>query len=229
MNAFVAAQAAEAALVVAGGPIPDCEGDLAGCEGDLTGCNGDLAACEARVGVLKTGQTTPHGAGSDGDLQAGVARSFMDNGDGTITDNSTGLMWEKKDASGGIHDLGNDYTWSTGTNDMDGTLVTEFLATLNGDGGFAGHTDWRVPNRFELDTLVNLEMESPATHSQFHSGCAAACTVSTCSCTRSSYYWSPSTYRGMTSVAWVVSFIDGHSTGDCGTVGYPVRAVRGGS
>jgi hypothetical protein len=61
--------------------------------------------------VLKTGQTTAYGTGSDGDLQKGTARSYTDNGDGTITDNVTGLMWEKKSDDGGIHDKDNMYTW----------------------------------------------------------------------------------------------------------------------
>jgi hypothetical protein len=38
----------------------------------------------------------------------------VDNGDGTITDDQTGLMWEKKDDNntGGIHDKDNEYTWA---------------------------------------------------------------------------------------------------------------------
>jgi hypothetical protein len=31
-----------------------------------------------------------------------VARSYTDNGDGTITDNETGLMWEKKSYAGSV-------------------------------------------------------------------------------------------------------------------------------
>lgn len=99
---------------------------------------------------LKTGQTTAYGTASDGDLQAGNARSSTDNGDGTITDNKTGLMWEKKDQSGGIHDWNNTYSWcgaSCGsTNIMDGAITTTFLAGLNAGAGFAGHTDRRIPN-----------------------------------------------------------------------------------
>ncbi len=34
------------------------------------------------------------GLGSDGDVQADAPLSYTDNGDGTITDNSTGLMRE---------------------------------------------------------------------------------------------------------------------------------------
>lgn len=100
---------------------------------------------------------------------------FVDNGDGTVTDNQTGLMWETKDDSAGIHDKDNVYTWSDpdapyGT-DPDGTaFITVFLNILNnscrdnenksclgdadcavangGPGGpcrFAGHRDWRLP------------------------------------------------------------------------------------
>ena len=66
-------------------------------------------------------------------MQAGATLSYTDNSDGTITDNNTGLMWEKKDDSGGIHDQDNTYTWWGGVSEgflMDGTMVTEFLATL---------------------------------------------------------------------------------------------------
>jgi hypothetical protein len=38
-----------------------------------------------------TGQTTPYGTGSDGDVEAGAALSYADNGDGTVTDKNTGL------------------------------------------------------------------------------------------------------------------------------------------
>src|SRR5205085_3257383 len=70
--------------------------------------------CAPPAQPLKTGDTTAHGSRSDGALQTGVERSFTDNGDGTITDDASGLMWEKKDNSGGIHDRDNEYTWSTG-------------------------------------------------------------------------------------------------------------------
>jgi hypothetical protein len=39
---------------------------------------------------------------------------FVDNGDGTVTDTRTGLMWEQKTDDGSIHDKDNVYTWSTG-------------------------------------------------------------------------------------------------------------------
>ncbi len=147
-------------------------GGTLGCDGS---CFFDLGACTAGGGGLVpgvdpilsvTGQVTAYGSGSDGAVQAGAALSYKDNEDGTITDNVTGLMWEKKSDDGTIHDKDNTYTWSTGTNDMDGTITTVFLDTLNDVGGggancFAGHCDWRVPNRKELDSIVNLQVFSP--------------------------------------------------------------------
>ena len=69
---------------------------------------------------------------------------FVDNGDGTITDRQTCLVWEKKDNAGGIHDLNNVYQWSSSGSAMDGSAFTVFLSALNGNG-FAGHHDWRLP------------------------------------------------------------------------------------
>ena len=47
--------------------------------------------------VSKTGQTTLYATGDDGDLEKGdpVSPRFTDNGDGTITDNATDLVWAK--------------------------------------------------------------------------------------------------------------------------------------
>lgn len=44
---------------------------------------------------LKTGQTSSYSSGDDDTHQSGVSRSYSDNGDGTITDKATGLVWQK--------------------------------------------------------------------------------------------------------------------------------------
>jgi hypothetical protein len=75
----------------------------------------------------------------------GASPRFVDNGDGTITDRATCLVWEKKDNADGIHDLNKVYAWTSSGSARDGGLFTQFLATLNGGGGFAGHHDWRIP------------------------------------------------------------------------------------
>lgn len=180
---------------------------------------------------LKTGQTTAYGAGSDGDLRKGISSSFTDNGDGTVTDNMTGLMWEKKSDDAGIHDKDNTYTWGMTSSPytMNGTIVTTFLAALNGDGGFAGYTDWRIPNLKELQSLQNFATYNPGTYPAFNSGCTASCSVTTCSCTQSNHYWSSSTVQYYPHLAWLVYFGHGGTTYIDKTNSYYVRGVRAGS
>lgn len=179
---------------------------------------------------LKTGETSGYGAGSDGNLQKGASRSYTDNGDGTITDNTTGLMWEKKSDDGTIHDKDNMYTWGMATSPytMNGTMVTTFLAALNAGDGFAEHTDWRIPNRIELDSLLNLQNVNPAVDTAFNTGCVPSCTVLTCSCTTSYGHWSSTTYQLYPDLAWTVGFFDGMVGGNDKAGSYYVRAVRGG-
>ena len=231
-DAYLTQCSDDAAAAAAGAALPDYVGDLATCNADLTTCDGDLAACEALppAPLLKTGQTTSYGSGTDGDLQLGVAHGFVDNGDGTITDTKTGLMWEKKSDDGSIHDKDNTYTWSTGAPwNNTGTAFTAFLATLNAGGGFAGYTDWRLPNRKELESLTNLQTFSPATFPAFDTACAPACTVLMCSCTVSSGYWSSSSCADGPQGAWVVDLGDGYVGAGDKTGNDYVRAVRAGS
>jgi hypothetical protein len=220
----------------------------------LTQCSDDTTAAaggapfpvmQPSAQLLKTGQTTSYGAGSDGDLQKGVAQNYVDNGDGTITDTKTGLVWEKKSDDGTIHDKDTTYSWcvdanfdfncDNGMNLMDGTVVTTFLATLNAGGGFAGHTDWRLPNRRELESIVNLENVDPAVSAAFNTNCGvdsngnAGCMVTACSCTVSDYYWSSSTDALSPQNAWIVYFGDGNIATPDKIHSYYVRAVRGGS
>src|SRR5215475_7571875 len=61
---------------------------------------------------------------------------FVDNGDGTVTDQATGLVWEKKDNLDGNanfadpHDADNTYTWSSGAHAHDGTVFLDLLGAL---------------------------------------------------------------------------------------------------
>lgn len=183
-------------------------------------------------GLPASGQTTSYGPGSDGDIKAGATLSYRDNGDGTITDNNTGLMWEKKDDAGGIHDKDNNYTWGMNSSPytMNGSMVTSFLATLNAGAGFAGHTDWRIPNVKELQSIVDYEVPypGPTVNVLFNSGCSPGCTISTCSCTVSGCYWSSTTYRLAPVYAWGVYFNFGLVDDTDKSYNYYVRAVRGG-
>jgi hypothetical protein len=240
---FLDACSVSVADTLAGGTLPmdvvscndlldTCTGDLATCGGDLSTCDGDLATCLADPPSqpLKTGQTTCYngtgaviacaGTGQDGDLQIGVARNFTDNGDGTVSDSVTGLMWEKISDDGSIHDKDTTYTWAD-------AFATK-IPTLNSTS-FAGYNDWRVPNMNELETLRNAGTFSVATYSAFNTGCAAACTVLTCSCTASAVYWSSTTYAPNPTNAWIVNFFDGFVLNPSKANIYYVRAVRTGA
>ena len=69
----------------------------------------------------------------------------------------------------------------------------------------------------------------PDVTAAFNRNCAAACTVTTCSCTQSSLYWSATTLAGLAYIAWVVDFDDGLVYTEFKPYdGYYVRAVRSG-
>jgi len=201
----------------------------------LNGCPAG-ASCGGRLPA--SAQTTAYGTGSDGAVQAGAALSYTDNGDGTITDNNTGLVWEKKDNSGGIHDVGDTYTWGMTSEPytMNGTMITVFLASLNRPPCFAGRCDWRIPNVRELQSIVDYEIPypGPVVNAAFHN--AAGCTgctdvrLASCSCTASNFYWSSTTDRGFPDGAWGVGFGGAHVCvgGGLKSIYTAVRAVRGG-
>lgn len=183
--------------------------------------------CAAGAVVLKTGQTASYGAGTDGAVQAGAERSFTDNGDGTVTDNTTGLMWEKKDRSGSVHEQNAFVIWSDSGSALDGNLATWFLAQLNDGSGFAGHTDWRLPNQFELLSLLDYGRTNPSIAPEFNTNCTPGCTVLTCSCTRADFYWSSTTLVDFPSQAWTVNFTSGLAAPTYKTMASAtVRAVR---
>jgi hypothetical protein len=161
------------------------------------------------------------GTGQDGELQQGLARTFTDHGDGTITDEATGLMWEQLTHDGSIHDMDNAYAWED-------AWVSK-IELLN-SAMFAGHADWRLPNVAELQTLANFGSNDPAAWVPFHHDCAGgACDASQCSCTASVTHWSSTSYKGDAKYAWGVGFLDGFTIADDKHSANAVRAVRGGN
>jgi hypothetical protein len=127
------------------------------------------------IPLWKTGQTTCYnstgtlipcvGTEQDGDLQPGVVwpiPRFTDHGNGTVADNLFGLQW-LKDANC-IQTL---YPSFDQDFDFGDGLVTwlNFVKGIN-NGDFplcgAGHTDWRLPNRKELRSLLDYGRSNPA-------------------------------------------------------------------
>jgi Protein of unknown function (DUF1566) len=83
--------------------------------------------------------------GEDADYQ-GRGPALKDNGDGTITDLITGLMWQKKD--------GGEMTWEK---------AKDYAKKLN----LGGYSDWRLPNSMELFSILNHGSHGPALDNNF--------------------------------------------------------------
>ena len=140
--------------------------------------------------VEKTGQTTSYEIGDDGDLGKGVTwpnPRFTENGDGTVTDNLTGLIWLKNANCFGTR------TWNNALSDSN-----ELESGLCGltDGSSAG--DWRLPNRFELESLLDMENYNPA----LPSGHLFTNVLS--------FYWSTTTNAELADYAWYVDMYLGY-------------------
>lgn len=154
------------------------------------------------VNLPKTGQTTCYNesgnvidcveTGQDGDIQAGVAwpePRFEDNGDGTVTDHLTGLIWLKNANCAGA------MIWNDALNFCNNLASGACGLT---DGSAAG--DWRLPNIIELESLVNAEASNPA----------AWLNTQGFSNVQSFDYWSATTHANFTYYAWEVYMLSGH-------------------
>lgn len=135
---------------------------------------------------------------------------FLDNGDQTVTDLSSTLMWQQCTAP------------ASGTNCATNTPTTYIwdnaLAYCNGLT-LGGHTDWRLPNIKELHSIVDVTKTSdPAINISYFPGAITA------------NYWSSTTFAGTGSYAWYVQFKLGVTTtsGNDKNTGLYVRCVRGG-
>jgi hypothetical protein len=171
---------------------------------------------------------------------------YIDNGDGTVTDNQTGLMWEKKfDGSlpiicsignpscppDPIHDVNNTYSWSSTGTLADGTLFTTFIAELNGGDYYspsAGLTVGYGPGScfanhcdWRIPSIGELQgillTPFPCT----------PCIDPAFGPTQASDYWSSSTVWINTSYAWGIYFGGGRVSSPKGNNDY-ARAVRSG-
>lgn len=163
---------------------------------------------------LHSGQTTSFDSGALDDVeQDGTAKSYTDNEDGTVTDNHTGLIWQKnhKEEGGTCDSL----TWES--------ALTYCSTLANGVDGLTDGSsarDWRVPSFVELATLPDMSYPSS---SYLNSVFTQTGLNSTC------YgYWSSTTVPSDTSLAYYFysysGFIDvGDKTYDDF---YGVRCVR---
>jgi hypothetical protein len=130
---------------------------------------------------------------------------------GTVTDTQTGLMWK-------VCSEGQTWSESSGTPACSGSANTytwkQALEIVNGYT-FAGHSDWRVPNRNEIISLVATDRYDPSINSNIFPA------------TPSNSFWSSSPDAGNSvGYAWNVYFNGGSSGLDNRGTGYRVRLVR---
>ena len=134
---------------------------------------------------------------------------LQDNGDGTITDTKTGLMWkqcvEGQSGSDCASGSAKTFTWQQ---------ALQRAQTLNSSGGFAEFSDWRVPNIKELRSLVEQQCWEPAINlTRFPNP-------------GSDFVWSSSAVAGDASGAWGVSFRYGSNEWISKNDSYQLRLVR---
>ena len=124
--------------------------------------------------LLRTGQSTCYdqegdiisheGTGQDGDYQAGKvwpAPRFQDNGDGTITDLLTDLMWLKNASCLGW------LSWQAAMNAAS-ELNSKSRDQEHCSGVDVFFEDWSLPTIQELETLVNSEEKDPYNYLNFY-------------------------------------------------------------
>jgi len=169
-------------------------------------------------GLTKTGQTTSYATSStcgdggtggcdDGYYEKGQALSYTDNGDGTMTDNNTGLMWkrcsEPDTQTSGCTGTHSTYTWQAAITQCEGLT-------------YATYSDWRLPNAKELWSITKLEP-----------GAAPYIDQTAFPGTVSNWYWSATTYPNYTDYALSVGFGYGYLNASGKASAYYVRCVRG--
>jgi hypothetical protein len=128
---------------------------------------------------------------------------FTANGDGTVTDRATGLIW--KQCAEGL----------SGADCLTGRATTFTWQQALQHAEAAGSALWRLPNKEELTSLVDEVCYNPAINPRFFPN------------TPSDWFWSSSSYAGYADDAWLVSFRYGYVRNNNKDYALYVRLVRG--
>jgi hypothetical protein len=137
------------------------------------------------------------------------AAPYIDNGNGTVTDSATGLIWQKCSRGQGTT-LGNCSTGNISFNTWSSAIIYCEGLTLG------GRSDWRLPNINELGSIIDyIKSSNPIIDSTAFPN------------TRSDGYWSSSTSAQSTGSAWYINFSNGYVDYNSKTANYFVRCTTG--
>jgi len=139
-----------------------------------------------------------------------AAKTYSDNGDGTVTDPTTGLIWMRC-AMG--------QTWDGVNSTCTGTASTytfDQANALTGTVTIAGQSDWRVPTIRELQSIVERAILNPAIDRTAFPAAPA------------SSFWSASAHASLSGFAWYAYFSWGAASYGGRDAKFAVRLVRAG-
>lgn len=143
------------------------------------------------IGTVKTGNYRIRCVSAEPVVDAAT---YTDNADGTITNKTTGLRWQKcsrgKNNDSTCSGTATTATWQTALQYCDALTL----------GNFANAGNWRLPNVTELLTLVDRSVFSPAISASFFPA------------TTTGNYWTSTTNYNSTATAWAIDFVLGGST-----------------
>ena len=134
---------------------------------------------------------------------------YTDNGNGTVTDSATGLVWQKCSAGQGTT-LGD-----CGTGSISWYTLSDALMFCEGLI-LGGRSDWRLPNINELMSIIDYTKDNPSIDSSIFPNTIATMT-----------WWSSTTQAHNTSRMWIIQFNIGNLTFSSKEGQNKVRCVTG--
>jgi hypothetical protein len=145
-------------------------------------------------------------------LSAPTSR-FIDNHDGTVTDTSTRMMWMRCS----IGQNWNGSACDKAPASLSWQAALDAAATVNKQGGYASHDDWRMPHIPELANIVERQCADPRIN------------VAVFPDTPAAFYWTASNRpgKGNEDQAFILSFGPEGTGGDVKNASHFVRLVRG--
>ena len=170
-----------------------------------------------------------------------------------VLDNRSGLIWEVKTDDGGVRDKDNEYRWGgKGVSDValgwvenspgnkypesrwdgSGDRYDDWdeLITAANSEQLCGFSDWRVPDLYQLASLVRCRGGS---YKNLDNGCSGSYQKPTIDTeyfpdATSGWYWSASPSAYSSNYAWQLNFYSGYDYLNFRVINHHVRLVRSG-